>query len=125
MGYSILCEKDELRTMFSIEDYWKDLKFNYISILVVFFCIFLLKVIRWAFRIRQFRKQMPAIPVLFPPLHFCRVIWPKKFQTFHYDWYLHSNQKGYRGVYRPLGSDVFALVSLFGTDYVCISDPEV
>jgi hypothetical protein len=77
------------------------------------------KLALWMMRKRAFSRTMPTVAVLLPPDSLLRKVWPRKWQTFHYDWYLHNKKT----VYQQLGSDVFALVSLFGDDTVTTRDP--
>jgi hypothetical protein len=81
--------------------------------------IFLRKIVLWLGRIRDVGRTMPVIPVLFPPASPVRFLWPKKWQTFHYDW----NTQYRRTIYSKLGTDVFALISLFEYDKVFVCDP--
>jgi hypothetical protein len=92
---------------------------------VILLTTLIAKLVYWKWRVYRFRKSMPVFPVLLPPSSLFRALWPRKWQTFHYSWYLHSNRTGRRTIYEQAGSDVFALVTLFGPDYVCVSDPEV
>lgn len=86
----------------------------------ILFGIYVLrKLVLWMMKKRVFSQTMPTIAVLLPPDSLIRKVWPKKWQTFHYDWYLHNKKT----VYQRLGSDIFALVSLFGDDTVITRDP--
>ena len=81
----------------------------------------LVRLVQWAVRIHQFRRTMPVIPLLFPPRSVIRkLIIPKSWQRYHFDWFFHS--KGHE--YRTLKSDVFAMVCLFEYDTVCVRSPE-
>jgi len=80
---------------------------------------FLVKVVNWYFRIRAFRKTMPAVAALFPPDSLYRQLWPKNWQSFHKDWHMQFQ----RSVYQKLNSDIFVLVCLFEYDKVFVSDP--
>ena len=77
------------------------------------------RVMDWLQRIREFRKSMPVVPVLFPETSMFRIVWPQRWQTWHRDWHMHQG----RELYRRLDSDVFALVSLFETDSVITCNP--
>jgi hypothetical protein len=89
------------------------------SVLLVIGFIFLRKLIGWIMRIRAFRKTMPTIATLFPPESPYRLLWPKRWQTFHKDWHMQYQ----RSIYRKLDSDIFAIVCLFEYDKVFVSDP--
>jgi hypothetical protein len=80
---------------------------------------FLWKFGQWLKRIHQFSKQMPVIPVLFPPRSLYRRLWPARWQTFHSSWQV----KNKRTLYQKLNSDKFVFVSLFQYDHIYISDP--
>src|SRR5436190_15259683 len=79
-----------------------------------------LKIARWMIRIRTFRQTMPVVPVLFPHTSLLRKVFPRKWQTYHFDWYMHT--KG--TCYDKLNTDIFAMVSLFESDSVTIRDPQ-
>src|SRR5438270_109792 len=79
----------------------------------------LYKIYRWRLHLQTFRKTMPAIPVLFSTFSPFRRLFPKRFQTFHVDWPLQYR----RQIYEALGSDIFALVSLFDYDEVQVCVP--
>lgn len=92
-----------------------------LTAIIILGLLFGIKIVLWRLRIHRFRKSMPVIPVLFPPGSLNRKLWPKKWQKYHYDWYLHSRRK----VYQDLNSDIFAFVSLFEGDSICFRDPNV
>ena len=89
------------------------------STIFVSLCL-VIKIIRWHFRFKEYRQRMPFIPILFPPESLFRVLWPRKWQTYHFDWHLHLKAKPYQ----LLNSDIFALVSLFGHDTIVVRDPD-
>jgi hypothetical protein len=95
------------------------LGFIYVSALAVVALFFLRKVVNWIHRIRSFRKTMPVIPTLFPPDSPYRLVWPKKWQTFHKDWHMQYKRR----IYRKLDSEIFALVCLFDYDKVFVAEP--
>lgn len=80
----------------------------------------IIRIIQWNFRLIAYRQRMPFIPILFPPESLVRVVWPRKWQTYHFDWHLHSKAKPYQ----LLNSDIFAFVSLFGHDTIVVRDPD-
>ena len=86
---------------------------------IVFGIYLFRKLISLMIRKRTFSRTMPTIAVLLPPDSLLRKVWPRKWQTFHYDWYLHNKKT----IYQQLNSDIFALVSLFGDDTVTTRDP--
>jgi hypothetical protein len=94
-------------------------RFLFIVLLVFASFRFVRRLISWRRRLERVRKTMPAIPVLFPPASIFRNLWPKKWQTYHYDW--HTQYR--RTMYHNLGSDVFTLVSLFEYDKTFVCNP--
>ena len=90
----------------------------YIGIALVLISI-VVKFTLWMRRIRALRQFMPVVPVVFAPTNILRNVIPRKLQKFHNDWCLHHR----RSIYRDLGSDVIAFVSLFQYDQVWVSDP--
>src|SRR6266496_3204500 len=91
----------------------------YICLLLAVGYSLLRRIVLWIGRIGTFKKTMPVVIALFPTNSFFRLFWPKKWQTFHQDWHMQYN----RTIYRKLGSDIFAMVCVFGYDNVFICDP--
>jgi hypothetical protein len=85
----------------------------------------LIKVVQWQLRAHEMSKHMPVYRLFFQPLSLFRWLFPKKWQRFHYDWHLHTNLPGHMTPYQSSGSDIIALVVLFGNDQVCIAGPEL
>jgi hypothetical protein len=81
--------------------------------------LFFRNLAKWIIRIRGYRKTMPTVHALFPPDSQYRLIWPKKWQTFHKDWHMQYH----RSIYQKLDSDIFAVVCFFQYDKVFICDP--
>jgi cytochrome P450 len=92
-----------------------------LSLLVILLLSFLHKLYKWQTRLKTFRKTMPALPVLFSPFSPYRRLFPKRFQTFHFDWSLQYRHK----IYEALESDIFVLVSLFDYDEIQVCDPHL
>ena len=100
----------------------RNMELNLITkvVIVAFAILVAVKIILWHRRIWTLKKSMPVVPTLFPPESLFRLLWPKKWQTFHVDWYMEQR----RSVYRKLKSDNFALVCLFEYDRVYVTTPE-
>lgn len=92
----------------------------YATSAMLFASYFVVKHIRWYLRIRAFRRTMQVVPLIFSPASPIRRLFPRKYQTFHYDWHLQSGSQ----IYRDLGSDIFVFVCLFEFDSVCTRDPD-
>ena len=80
----------------------------------------LVRIVLWIKRIRTVQRIMPVVPVLVPPTSPFRMLWPKRWQTFYDDW----NMQYKRSMYHKLGSDVFALISLFDFDKIFVCEPD-
>ena len=63
---------------------------------------------------------MPVVPVLFPPDSLVRRVWPRRWQVFYRGWNVQSR----RAWYKRLNSDMFALVSFFEYNVICVADPK-
>jgi hypothetical protein len=62
---------------------------------------------------------MPVFPVLLEPYTVYRHLIPRKWQTFHRDWQFQD-----RETFDKLGTNIVPLVSLFGNDFIYVSDAD-
>lgn len=88
-------------------------------IIMALFCLgsLSIRVVNWYLRIVRVRRTMSVVPVLLPSWSLLRAFWPRKYQTYHNDW-----QFQLRKSYNSFGTNIVALIALFGDDVFFIAD---
>ena len=80
----------------------------------------IIRIVRWRLRIAHMRRAgMTVIPIIVPPDSHLRLLLPRKYQTFHFDWPFQQLD-----LYNILETEVIAFIPLFYHDTFYISDPD-
>jgi hypothetical protein len=89
-------------------------------LVLLVFVRFLFKFVTWRLRLRRYRKHYPVVlEPIFDLWHLVRLFIPRRWQHYHGNWAFNNLDE-----FRALGSDIIALVPLFGIDVILVADAE-